>query len=115
MFERGRILGKLETEAKWQLKDAGRRTRQAVKDAAERLQKEREDDWSKLESKDLLEKLAEKKLILIRGGTVIDNSSAKIFGEICKAIVSSKGGDDDASRVDTVVDSSKSEKNNDPM
>jgi hypothetical protein len=113
MFERGRILGKLETEAKWQLKDAGRRTRQAVKDAAERLQKEREDDWSNLESKDLLEKLAEKKLILIRGGEVTDNSTAKVFGEICKAIVGIKS-DETTSRVETVVESIETEGNKDP-
>lgn len=110
MFERGRILGTLETEAKWQLKDAGRRTRQAVKDAAERLQKERKDDWSNLESKDLLEKLAEKKLISIRGGAIMDNSRAQVFGEICKAIVSRKD-EDAAAVVETGVGSSRSDNN----
>jgi hypothetical protein len=109
MFERGRILGTLETEAKWQLKDAGRRTRQAVKDAAERLQKERKDDWSNLESKDLLEKLAEKKLISIRGGVVMDNSRAQVFGEICKAIVSRK--DEDAAAVVETGVGSRSDNN----
>lgn len=84
MFERGRILGKLETEAKWQLKDAGRRTRQAVTDAKARLQKERDEDWSGLGGKELMQKLVEKKLVSIHGSRLVDTSVSKAFGELCK-------------------------------
>jgi TRAP-type C4-dicarboxylate transport system substrate-binding protein len=84
MFERGRILGKMETEAKWQLKDAGRRTRQAVKDAAARLQKERNEDWSNLNSKDLMQRLVEKKVISVKGDDLVDGPMAEAFGELWK-------------------------------
>jgi len=84
MFERGRILGKLETEAKWQVKDAGQRTRQALKDAAARLQKERDEDWSNLDNKELLKRLVEKKVISIKGGDLMDSSMTEAFGELCK-------------------------------
>ena len=90
MFERGRILGKMETEAKWQLKDAGRRTRQAVKDAAARLQKERDEDWSNLNSKDLLKRLVEKKVISVKGDNLVDESMAEAFGELCKVFLLKK-------------------------
>lgn len=90
MFERGRILGKLETEARWQLKDAGRRTRQAVKDAAARLHRERDEDWSGLDDKALLEKLVEKKVITIKEGNIIDASLAEAFGELCKNYLQQK-------------------------
>jgi len=87
MFERGRVLGKLEAETKWQIKDAGRRTRQAVIDAAARIQKERDDDWSKLKGKELLQRLIAKNVISLEGEKLlsdVDNASADAFGEICK-------------------------------
>ena len=59
------MLGKLESETKWQMKDAARRTRQALTDAASRLQKEKDDDWSDLDSQELLRKLVEKNVISI--------------------------------------------------
>lgn len=62
-FGRGRLLGQLETEAKWQAKDMGRRTRQAVKDANKRLQQERANDWSKIDDKGLQTKLIHHKVI----------------------------------------------------
>jgi hypothetical protein len=64
MFERGRFLGRLETEAKWQAKDVGRRTRQALTDAAARLKKEREDDFSKKEMTALKAKIEQDAIIL---------------------------------------------------
>jgi hypothetical protein len=90
MFERGRILGKMETDAKWQLKDAGRRTRQAVKDAAARLQNERDEDWSNFNSKDLLKKLVEKKVISVNGDNLVDESMTEAFGELCKEFLLKK-------------------------
>lgn len=84
MFERGRMLGKLETEAKWQLKDASRRTRQAVTDAAARLQKERDENWKNLEKKELLKKLVEKKIVSIEGTGLLDASTTQAFEELCK-------------------------------
>lgn len=87
MFERGRVLGKLEAETKWQIKDAGRRTRQAVIDAAARIQKERDDDWSELKGKDLVQRLIAKKVISLEGDELlsnVDNATTDAFGEICK-------------------------------
>mmetsp|Transcript_13766 Transcript_13766/g.22786 ORF Transcript_13766/g.22786 Transcript_13766/m.22786 type:complete len:564 (-) Transcript_13766:19-1710(-) len=65
-FGRGRLLGQLETEAKWQAKDMGRRTRQAVKDANKRLQQERANDWSTLDEENLHNKLVDHKVIEVR-------------------------------------------------
>lgn len=62
-FSRGRMLGQAETEAKWQAKDMGRRTRQAVRDANETLKRERENDWSQLNVNELQDKLVERKVI----------------------------------------------------
>lgn len=65
MFERGRLLGQLETEAKWRAKDAGKKTQKVIKDTQEKLWREREDDWSKLSSEELKKRLIEKKVIAI--------------------------------------------------
>jgi hypothetical protein len=62
-FARGRLLGQLETEVKWQAKDMGRRTRQVVKDANYRLQQERDNDWSQLVAEALKQKLIYHKVI----------------------------------------------------
>lgn len=97
MFERGRVIGKMETEARWQLKDAGRRTREAVKDAAARLRKEREDDWSKLSNKELLERLVEKKVISISGSGIIDNTTTDAFGELCRRFLDQSSQDSSSS------------------
>jgi hypothetical protein len=64
-FSRGRLLGQLETEAKWQAKDMGRRTREVVKDVNRRLQQERLNDWGKLSADELLEKLVHHKVIAV--------------------------------------------------
>lgn len=62
-FGRGRLLGQLETEAKWQVKDMGRRTREAVKKANRKLQKEKAADWSSLDADELQEKLARHRVV----------------------------------------------------
>jgi hypothetical protein len=64
-FSRGRLLGQLETEAKWQAKDMGRRTREVVKDVNRRLQQERLNDWSALSANELMEKLVYHKAIAV--------------------------------------------------
>ncbi|GFH60276.1 hypothetical protein CTEN210_16752 [Chaetoceros tenuissimus] len=97
MFERGRMIGKMETEARWQLKDAGRRTREAVKDAAARLRKEREEDWSKLSNKELVERLVEKKVISISGSGIIDNTTTEAFGELCRRFLDQNSQDSSSS------------------
>lgn len=83
MFERGRLLGQLESETKWQFKDAGRRTRQAVKDAAARLEKERDYDWSNLDSKELIQRLVERNVISIENGELLDKTTLDAFADIC--------------------------------
>ena len=97
MFERGRMIGKMETEARWQLKDAGRRTREAVKDAAARLRKEREEDWSKLANKELVERLVEKKVISISGSGIIDKTTTEAFGELCRQFLEKNSQDSSSS------------------
>jgi hypothetical protein len=77
-FGRGRLLGQLETEAKWQAKDMGRRTRQAIKDASKRLQQERANDWSKLEAADLQNKLVDHKVMEARKAKKRDTGLAEV-------------------------------------
>jgi len=84
MFERGRLLGRLETETKWQIKDAGRRTREAVQDASARLKREREEDWSELGSDALLQRLVERNVLTVQGGKLKDAGTLETFGELCK-------------------------------
>jgi hypothetical protein len=84
MFERGRLIGQLEMETKWQFKDAGRRTRQAVKDAAARLQRERDHDWSNLDSEELIQRLVERNVITIEGGKLLDKTNLDAFTDLCR-------------------------------
>jgi hypothetical protein len=77
-FGRGRLLGQLETEAKWQAKDMGRRTRQAVKDASKRLQLERANDWSKLDAEELQNKLVDHKVMEARKAKKEDKGLAEV-------------------------------------
>ena len=62
-FARGRFVGQLETETRWKAKDMGRRTRQAIKDANQRLEQERDRDWSQLDAQRLKTKLVQHKVI----------------------------------------------------
>jgi hypothetical protein len=64
-FAQGRMLGKAETEMRWQAKDMGRRTRQAVQDANEKLTRERENDWSQCKADELQAKLVERGVICV--------------------------------------------------
>jgi len=106
MFERGRMLGKLESETKWQLKDASRRTREAVQAAAARLQKERDENWSELDSKELLKRLLERKVLRIEGGQLKDAGTEEAFGELCRQYLRSdlnnhEGGERSINNSDT--------------
>jgi len=94
MFERGRLLGRIETEAKWQVKDVGRRTRGALQDASARLKKERDEDWSKLSGEELMQQLVDKKVISVanerKGGGKDDRLNAEVtatFAELCRLYV----------------------------
>lgn len=62
-FARGRLLGQLETETKWQVKDMGRRTREALTEANRKLQQEKASDWSSLDGDELQEKLARHRVV----------------------------------------------------
>ena len=89
MFERGRMLGRIEAGAKWQAKDMGRRTRQAFEDAANQLRKKKGDDWSNLDSKELMKRLEEKNVIRVQHRNdgdeiVIDNGLKGAFRELCR-------------------------------
>jgi len=94
MFERGRLLGRIETEAKWQVKDVGRRTRGALQDASARLKKERDEDWSKLSGEELMQQLVDKKVISVanerKGEGKDDRLNAEVtatFAELCRLYV----------------------------
>ena len=80
---------KLETETKWQIKDAGRRTREAVQSAAARLQKEREENWSELGSSELLQRLIDRKVIRLESGQIKDASTVEAFGDLCRQYMES--------------------------
>lgn len=90
MFERGRLLGKMETETKWQMKDVGRRTRDALQDASARMKKERDEDWSKLSSEELMQQLIDKKVVTVANEKKRTGEDARLdaeltstFAEIC--------------------------------
>lgn len=72
MFHRGRQVGRFETDAKWKAQDISRKTRQAVFDAHDRYKRSQEDDWSNLNSEQLLKRLIEHKVIT---SVVIPNQS----------------------------------------
>merc|ERR1712232_552750 len=82
--------GKLENETKWQIKDAGRRTREAIQSAAARLQKEREENWSELSSSELLERLIDRKVLRLENGKIKDAGVVEAFGDICRQYIDSE-------------------------
>jgi hypothetical protein len=48
-FQMGRLLGKVETEAKWQAKEAARKASELLKEAERVKKQRREQDWSQLD------------------------------------------------------------------
>jgi hypothetical protein len=65
LFERGRLLGKLETETKWQIKDATRRSKEALILARQQLKTDQENDWSHLSAEDLKQQLQDHKVLVM--------------------------------------------------
>ena len=57
-FVRGRMVGRLETDAKWQAKDAIRRSKEIADRAMDAFRKQRETDWSGLNEEDLEKRLS---------------------------------------------------------
>ena len=104
-FSRGRLLGQLETEAKWQAKDMGRRTREAVKDANRRLQEERVNDWSKLTANELQERLVTHKAIAVVKSTNGDLISQCTDGlvELAQRLVSNPSDEETVSDDEVAV------------
>lgn len=66
-FERGRLVGRLEKEIAWQAYDAAKKTQDALKDARQRLQRDKVEDWSGLAEEDLIRKLIARKVITLQG------------------------------------------------
>ena len=64
-FTRGRVLGQIETEAKWQVKDKTKRTRELLGIGGERRQKLEKEDWGAYNTDTLEHKLIERKVIKI--------------------------------------------------
>ena len=94
MFERGRLVGRMEAEGKWRVRDVGRRTREALQVASARVRKERGEDWSKLSSEELMQRLVDKKVVTVvnarKGGISDGVSDAEIntaFSELCRRYV----------------------------
>ena len=59
-FARGRLIGQIETEAKWQAKDQTRRARKFFTVGGERRKSEEPRDWSQLDAPALERKLVER-------------------------------------------------------
>ena len=78
MFERGRKVGRFEADTKWKAYDVSRKTRQAVQDAHNKWKLSQKVDWSKLDSKELLKRLIEHKVIT----PIVNTGSTKLDNEI---------------------------------
>lgn len=67
-FTRGRVLGQIETETKWQLKDKAKRTRELLGIDGGRRRKAEKEDWSVHDTDTLENKLIERKVIRVENG-----------------------------------------------
>ena len=76
-FTRGRVLGQIETEAKWQLKDKTKRTRELLGMEGGRRRKAEKEDWSVHDTKTLESKLIERKVIRVENN--FDDSESKVY------------------------------------
>mmetsp|Transcript_26710 Transcript_26710/g.58789 ORF Transcript_26710/g.58789 Transcript_26710/m.58789 type:complete len:233 (-) Transcript_26710:190-888(-) len=78
-FTRGRMLGQIETETKWQLKDKKQRAKELLGIGGERRRKLEKEDWS-VHDKDALEnKLIERKVIHVEKGNSDDDTDTKLY------------------------------------
>mmetsp|Transcript_27582 Transcript_27582/g.30939 ORF Transcript_27582/g.30939 Transcript_27582/m.30939 type:complete len:144 (-) Transcript_27582:102-533(-) len=66
-FTRGRMLGQVETEATWQLKNKTKRAKELLGLEAGRRRKIEKEDWSQYDTDALESKLIERKVILVEG------------------------------------------------
>ena len=73
-FTRGRMLGQIETEAKWQLKDKAKRTKELLGLGKDRRHKK--EDWSQCDTETLENKLIERKVIQVEDS---NDSERKIY------------------------------------
>ncbi|MGK3757460.1 MAG: hypothetical protein ACI8RD_009774 [Bacillariaceae sp.] len=72
-FTRGRMLGQIETEAKWQLKDKTKKTKELLGLEGGRRRKLEKEDWSQIDTDTLENKLIERKVIQVE-----DNDDSEI-------------------------------------
>jgi len=96
MFERGRLFGRLQTEAKWRGKDVGRKTRRALQLARDRLRKDQYYDLSNISSEELVERLIQRKVIALRKNDVKREEDVHLtseFMEICKRFLKKEKGE----------------------
>lgn len=77
-FARGRLVGRLETEVKWQLREALRHSREVVETVKARRKEEKERDWSKLSANELEQKLSFHKVIQDKDDSA---SNGKVYSE----------------------------------
>ncbi len=78
-FTRGRMLGQVETEAKWQLKDKTKRTRELLGIEGGRRRKAEKEDWSVIDTKTLEHKLAERKVIQVENSGSDEDEERKSY------------------------------------
>jgi len=64
-FSRGKVVGQLQTETKWQAREAKRKTQQAIREATEKYKLQKKNDWSNFDMDALREKLVEHKLMVM--------------------------------------------------
>jgi len=94
-FTRGRVLGQIETEAKWQLKDKTKRTKELLGIGGERRRKAEKEDWSVHDTDTLENKLMERKVIRVEINESNDNATRKVYSsgmmEIARECLKSHG------------------------
>mmetsp|Transcript_15321 Transcript_15321/g.35505 ORF Transcript_15321/g.35505 Transcript_15321/m.35505 type:complete len:502 (-) Transcript_15321:722-2227(-) len=82
-FTRGRVLGQIETEVKWQLKDKAKRMKELLGLGRDRHQKAEKEDWSAYNTNTLEHKLIERKVIEIDS----DGGDSNIEKVVCSPVV----------------------------
>ena len=88
-FNRGFLIGQIETEAKWQLKDKARKTKELLGLERGRRRKLEKEDWSQIDTDTLENKLIERKVIQVEdndGDLEIKNYSPQLL-EIAKQCI----------------------------
>ena len=99
-FTRGRVLGQIETEAKWQLKNKTKRTKELLGIEGGRRRKAEKEDWSVHDTRTLENKLIERKVIRVgNSGSYGDDTERKSYSpemiEIASECMKNKKEDSD--------------------